>query len=175
MITTSNFATPGSYYGEAYNNLRFVIEVKRNTGINFYIEGKSNTTKFKSFSDKEIRWESILDSNSSIVSYKTQELKIEEISFKLKYNLDESIFELYAQNNNSVITGFTSKVYLSFLKNINNLSPPNSILTSSAKNSTSNITKIIFFIIAFIVSLVLSGSTAYYFVNRLLFSLRIYY
>lgn len=165
MITTSDFAVPGSYYGETSNNSRFVIEVRRNKGITFYIEEKDyNITKSKSFTDKELRWKyEEADSETEPVYYKSQNLSLDVADLKFKYNVKNCNFEIILSKDR----GITSKAYTSYLKDINNLYPPvsNKFLSSKGVNKSddrkTNIFNIILFIFAAILALGLASLSVY--------------
>lgn len=177
MITTSDFTKPGVYYGEAskVDNLstevKFVVEVRRNKGVNFYFENNDNIIEVKAFADKNLKWKLKRvdddDSNSRIVSYTTADLTMGGIYLKLRYIVEEEHFELFWNSTTTLtsINGITSKVYSYYLPDPTEIYTPSS---SASKGSSISVVGIIFLVVSILICIVAAIFAGIY-INRYLF------
>lgn len=177
MITTSDFCNPGVYYGEAskvdnlYTKVNFVVEVRRNKGLNFYFENNDDIIEVKAFADKDLKWKIKRvdddDTNSKIVSYTTADLTMGSIYLKLRYVVAEGYFKLFWNSTTTLtsINGNTSKVYSYYLSDATELYAST---TNPSNGSRISVVGIIFFIIALIIAIAAVIFTTVH-LNRYLF------
>lgn len=166
-IVTSDFASPGTYYGQATVignssvEVKFVVEVRRNDGIRFYFEEDDDIVAVKAFEDEDLVWKL----TSGV--YTTNTLNLGNKKLKIKYFTVGKIFEISWSLTTPVTgtNGDTGKRYPFYLKDASDLSAPR-----NAPSETQSISmfKVIFFIIAAIIAIAAAAFAGVY-VNRYLF------